>query len=191
MNSAERVQLSKLMSYLLRHRPDEAGLTLDENGLVPLSALLAAIRLRSGYTWVAAEDIREVVATSDKQRFRLVGVRPGEDCIGARYGHNQRVRPVAPGTPVEPPELLYHGTARRAVPAILAAGLQPRGRQFVHLSTTPNSARGVGRRRDDQPALLVIHAQSAHADGLTFYAPTPDVYLVSHVPPAYITLAPE
>jgi len=103
MNSAERVQLSKLMSYLLRHRPDEAGLTLDENGLVPLSALLAAIRLRSGYTWVTAEDIREVMATSDKQRFRLVGVtgcrtlatrnggvrQPVRDCIGARYGHSQ------------------------------------------------------------------------------------------------------
>jgi putative RNA 2'-phosphotransferase len=186
MNSAERIQLSKLMSYLLRHRPDEAGLTLDENGLVPLSALLAAIHLRSGYAWVTAEDIREVVATSDKQRFRLV-----EECIGARYGHSQRVGPVAPGTPVVPPELLYHGTARRAVPAILATGLHPRGRQFVHLSATLASARSVGRRRDDRSALLVIHARSAHADGLLFYAPTPDVYLVSHVPPAYITLAPE
>jgi putative RNA 2'-phosphotransferase len=205
MNSAERIQLSKLMSYLLRHRPDEAGLTLDENGLVPLTALLAAIRLRSGYAWVTAEDIREVVATSEKQRFRLVGVtgcrtlatrnggvrQPVRECIGAHYGHSQRVRPVAPGTPVVPPELLYHGTARRAVPAILAAGLQPRGRQFVHLSATPDSARRVGRRRDDRPALLVIHARSAHADGLLFYAPTPDVYLVSHVPAAYITLAPE
>lgn len=186
MNSAERVRLSKLMSYLLRHRPDEAGLTLDESGLVPLTALLAAIRLRPGYAWATAADIQEVVATSEKQRFWLTGER-----IGARYGHSQRVRPVAPGTPVEPPELLYHGTTRRAAPSILATGLQPRGRQFVHLSTTPDSARGVGRRRDDQTALLVIHAQSAHADGLIFYAPTPDVYLVSHVPPAYITLATE
>jgi putative RNA 2'-phosphotransferase len=174
------------MSYLLRHRPDEAGLTLDENGLVPLSALLAAIHLRSGYAWVTAQDIHEVVVTSEKQRFWLTG-----ECIGARYGHSQRVGPVAPGTPVEPPELLYHGTTRRAVPAILATGLQPRGRQFVHLSATPASARSVGRRRDDRSALLVIHARSAHAAGLTFYAPTPDVYLVSHVPPAYITLAPE
>jgi putative RNA 2'-phosphotransferase len=186
MTEAERVQLSKLMSYLLRHRPDQAGLTLDEDGLAPLDALLAAIRQRPGYAWVTVEDVQEVVATCEKQRFRLEG-----DHIGARYGHSRRVRAVAPGEPVEPPELLYHGAPRRAVPSILATGLQPRARQFVHLSATPDAARHVGRRRDERPALLIIQAQAAHADGLVFYAPTPDTYLVHHVPPDYITLAPE
>ncbi len=186
MNDVQRVRLSKLISYLLRHRPDEAGLTLDEAGLVPLNALLVAIRSRHGYGWVTVEAIREVVATSDKQRFRLEG-----DRIGARYGHSNRVRAVDPGQPVEPPELLYHGTPRRAVPSILAVGLRPRDRQFVHLSATPDTARRVGRRRDDQPALLLIRAQEAHADGVVFYAPTPDTYLVRHVPPTYITLASE
>jgi putative RNA 2'-phosphotransferase len=93
---------------------------------------------------------------------------------------------VDPGEPVEPPEILYHGTPRRAVPSILAQGLQPRGRQFVHLSATPGTARRVGRRRDERPALLMIRARAAHADGLTFYAPTPDTYLVRGVPSSYI-----
>lgn len=171
------------MSYLLRHRPDKANLELDEEGMVPLEALVAAIRRQHRYGWVTAEDIREVIATCDKQRFRLEGNR-----VGARYGHSRRVRAVDPGEPVEPPEILYHGTPRSAVPSILSEGLHPRGRQFVHLSTTPESAREVGRRRDDRPAVLIIYARKAHADGLVFYAPTPHTYLVRHVPPAYIAL---
>lgn len=182
MTEAQRVRLSKLMSYLLRHRPEEAGLTLDERGLVPLQSLLAAIRQRRGYEWVTEEHIQEVVATSEVQRFRLEG-----DRIGARYGHSRRVREIDPGDPVEPPQVLYHGTRRRAVPSILASGLHPRGRQFVHLSATPEAARRVGRRRDERPVVLVIQARKAHVDGLVFYAPTPETYLVRYVPPEYIT----
>jgi putative RNA 2'-phosphotransferase len=68
MTGTQRLRLSKLMSYFLRHRPDEAGLTLDERGLVPLEALLAAIRQRRGYGWVTEEHIREVVATTSSGR---------------------------------------------------------------------------------------------------------------------------
>lgn len=169
------------MSYLLRHRPDEAGLTLDERGMVSLEALLVAVRRRKGYEWVTEDHIREVVATSDPPRFRLEGGQ-----IGARYGHSRRVRAIDPGEPVEPPEVLYHGTPRRAVPSILAAGLQPQGRQFVHLSATPEAALRVGLRRDPQPAVLAVYARRAYADGIPFYAPAPGVYLVSYVPSDYI-----
>ncbi|MDQ7028782.1 MAG: RNA 2'-phosphotransferase [Ardenticatenia bacterium] len=183
MTNTQRRRLSKLMSYLLRHRPEEAGLTLDAGGMVPLEALLAAIRQRRGYGWVTEDHIRDVVATSKPPRFRLEG-----DRIGARYGHSRRVREIDPGEPVEPPEILYHGTSRRAVPSILASGLHPRGRQFVHLSATREAALRVGRRHDPQPAVLIIHARKAHADGLTFYAPTPEVYLVRRVSPEYIEM---
>lgn len=184
MKETQRVKLSKLMSYLLRHRPDRAGLALDESGLVPLEALVDAIHRQRGYDWVTAGDVRQVVATCDKGRFRLEG-----DRIGARYGHNRQVREVDPGEPVEPPEILYHGTPRRAVASILEHGLQPRGRQFVHLSATPDTARRVGGRRDRRPALLIVRARAAYADGLVFYAPTPDTYLVCEMPADYIELA--
>lgn len=183
MAESKYINLSKLMSYLLRHHPEEADLTLDPEGLVPLTTLVTAISQRRGYAWVTAEELRHVVNTSDKQRFRLEG-----DLIGARYGHNRQISEVEPGNPVIPPELLYHGTPRRAVASILAAGLQPRDRQFVHLSTNPATAQNVGQRRDDQPAMLLIRAREAHAAGITFYAPTPDTYLARAIPPAFITL---
>jgi putative RNA 2'-phosphotransferase len=184
MNQDQQTKLSKLMSYLLRHHPEEAGLTLDAAGMVPLATLVAALRQRPGYGWVNAEAVHEVVAKSDKQRFHIEG-----DLIGARYGHNRQITEVDPGEPVVPPEILYHGTPRRAVPAILAAGLQPQGRQFVHLSATPETAQNVGQRRDQRPAMLLIRARQAHAAGIAFYAPTPDTYLSKGVPPEYITVS--
>jgi len=59
------------------------------------------------------------------------------------------------------------------------------------LSATPDTAHRVGRRRYGQPALLIIRTREACANGVVFYCPTPDTYLVRHVPPAYITLASE
>ena len=113
MKETHRVKLGKLMSYLLRHRPDKAGLALDESGLVLLEALVDAIHRQRGYDWVTAEDVWQVVATCDKGRFRLEG-----DRIGARYGHNRQVREVDPGEPVEPPEILYHGRCLVVPPSI-------------------------------------------------------------------------
>ena len=177
------IKLSKTMSYLLRHHPDEAGLVLDEEGMVPIEALVKAINKRRGFGWVTEEKVRHVVKQSDKQRFRIEGAR-----IGARYGHNRKIRTVKPGTPIEPPEILYHGTPRRAVPSILKQGLLSQGRQFVHLSATPDTAQKVGTRRDKQPAMLLIKARDAHKAGINFYAPTSETYLAEHIPPKYITV---
>jgi len=177
------IKLSKTMSYFLRHHPDEAGLVLDEEGMVPIEALVSAINKRRGFGWVTEQNIRHVVKSSDKQRFRIQ-----EERIGARYGHNRKIRIVKPGTPIEPPELLYHGTPRRAVPSILKQGLLSQGRQFVHLSATPETAQNVGNRRDRQPAMLLIKARQAHAAGINFYAPTSETYLAEHIPPTYITV---
>lgn len=177
------VRLSKTMSYLLRHRPEEADLLLNEEGRVAIPSLLAALTQRPGLSWVTEEDLRHVAAHSDKQRFVIEGEQ-----IGARYGHNRRLESVSPGEPVEPPEWLYHGTPRRALDAILCEGLLPQGRQFVHLSVGPEVAQEVGGRRDSQPVVLRVRARAAHEAGIPFYAPTPNTYLAPAIPPNYLVV---
>jgi len=182
MESAKRERLSRLMSYLLRHHPEEGELELDQEGMVAIERLVEAIRSR-GYEWVKAEHIKEVAELCPKQRFRIVG-----DRIGARYGHSARLGSIDPGPAVRPPDLLYHGTPRRWVSSILSKGLKPRQRQFVHLSKSPADAVEVGRRRDPKPAILVINAARAHADGIPFYKATDSVYLAPYIPSAYISV---
>lgn len=170
------------MSYALRHNPANFELVPDEDGWVPLDDLVAAIAAQRKWKWIGIEHLREVVVTSDKQRFEIDG-----PLIRARYGHSQAVRPTY--RPVEPPPILYHGTPRRNLAAIRHQGLQAMSRQYVHLSHTPEMALQVGRRRDDQPALLRIRAAEAHAAGIIFGTPSGEqdnVYLVEAVPSEFI-----
>jgi len=184
MDTDKRERLSRLMSYLLRHHPEEGQLKLDEDGMVSLESLTLAIRSRRGYEWVKIEHIRDVVESCEKQRFRIEGGR-----IVARYGHSRRIKPIKPGAPVKPPDLLYHGTPRRSVSSILKEGLKPAGRQFVHLSVTPQSAIEVGKRRDPKPEVLLVDAAKAHTDGIAFYRATDDIYLSEYIPPEYIRVS--
>jgi putative RNA 2'-phosphotransferase len=60
-------------------------------------------------------------------------------------------------------------------------------RQQVHLSTTPEAAREVGRRHDDDPVVLVVDAEAMKADGVDVDRRGTDTYTADRVPPEYLT----
>jgi putative RNA 2'-phosphotransferase len=179
MTSSERRQLSKFLSLMLRHQAVKFGLRLDEEGFTPLADLVAAARRERGWQHVTEEAVREVVATSDKQRFELRGEQ-----IRARYGHSVPGQVSYPEA--EPPELLYHGTSPAALPSIRARGLQSMRRQYVHLSTAVEQARTVGRRHAADPVILTVRARAAWEAGITFHQPEARLWLASSIPPEYI-----
>jgi putative RNA 2'-phosphotransferase len=179
-----RTQLSKLLSLILRHQPDKFGLTLDGEGFVAVADLLSAVRQQRGWGGVTAEEIREVVASSDKQRFEIVGER-----IRARYGHSVPERLSYPE--VEPPEILYHGTSSSSLPAIRSEGLRAMRRQYVHLSTEPEQARVVGRRHSPDPVVLIVRAREAWQAGVKFYQPEARLFLAEAVPAEFVREATE
>lgn len=173
-------RLSKLMSLVLRHEPERFGLLLDPEGFVPLAELVAALRQR--WPGVTPEDIVAVVDTvePDKQRFTIVG-----DSVRANYGHSVSTRIAH--APAVPPEQLYHGTSTSRVSGILAAGLKPMQRQYVHLTTHLDLARRVGARHGE-PRILCVDAVGAHRDGVTFYVANSAFWLVDAVPAKYLNL---
>ncbi|WP_036746285.1 RNA 2'-phosphotransferase [Paenibacillus sp. UNC451MF] len=168
------ISLSKLMTKLLRHTPEDFGLTLDpEDGSCTLQQLLKVIQTQSQWEWVTAKDIREVVANSDKQRFEISG-----DRIKARYGHSHDKVQYSPGTP---PQLLYHGTNTQALPSILQEGLRPMNRQYVHLSEGTHFASMAGRRRGAL-VMLSVDTRKAEQAGVVFYYAGNEVWLADSVP---------
>ena len=175
--------LSKLMTYILRHRPDEFGLVLDEDGFISLKELLQAITEEEEWSYVRRSHITEVAYTSERERFEIQ-----DEKIRATYGHSLPHR--IPYEPVKPPSILYHGTRSRAYPHILQRGLDPMGRQYVHLATSPELAMRIGKRRDPQPVLLEIQALRASEEGVSFYQANPLIYLADHIPPSYINGPP-
>lgn len=179
VNERDRVRLSKLLSYHLRHDPAGLGLTLEAGGWAPVAAVLAGLAKKG--VRATSEGLREVVATSDKQRFALdaTGTK-----IRANQGHSVDVDLQLRA--VEPPEHLYHGTGEKALAAILREGLLKRQRHHVHLSGDVETARKVGARHG-RPAVLVVAAAAMRADGFEFFRADNGVWLIDHVPPRYLT----
>ena len=178
------VRLSKVLAVALRHRPEAFGLELDDHGWVAVDDLLAALRARGGRTaGVDRAAVEEVVASQPRPRYELRG-----DRIRARYGHSVPV--AVDAAPAAPPEVLWHGTSRRAWQAIAVEGLRPMGRQHVHLSVDRGQAEEVGRRharRSGGLVVLRVDAGRAHRDGVAFVPAATGVWLAGAVPPRHLT----
>ncbi len=178
MNEDRKVKISKFLSLVLRHKPEEIGITLDENGWVDVVTLRLAMD-RHGRT-VSREELEEVVATNDKKRFAF-----SEDGLRIRASQGHSVEVDLALEPVVPPELLFHGTATRFLPAIRQQGLQKIQRQHVHLCGDVETASNVGQRHG-KLAMLHIRARDMHRAGMAFFRSANGVWLTEAVPPDYI-----
>jgi putative RNA 2'-phosphotransferase len=174
-------EISKFLSYVLRHAPEKIGITLDAEGWVEVRKLLAASK-KAGKSFSDAE-LREVVATNDKKRFTLSenGLR-----IRAAQGHSAKVSLGL--TAKTPPPLLYHGTAVRNLDSIFAEGLKPGSRQQVHLSSDTTTAMTVGERHG-RAIVLFVDAKKMSDEGIEFFQADNGVWLTDHVPPRFLSFA--
>lgn len=170
---------SKFLSLVLRHEPQAAGVTLDDAGWAGVADLLAGCR-RAGVA-IGEAELREIVRTSDKQRFAISddGTR-----IRANQGHSVEVE--LGYEPAEPPAVLWHGTAEKHLAPIRGQGLLKGARHHVHLSETPETASAVGRRHG-KLALLRVDAGRMHRAGRPFFRTPNGVWLTEHVPVEYLS----
>ncbi|CAN7267177.1 RNA 2'-phosphotransferase [Bradyrhizobium sp. LjRoot220] len=179
--SSNATQLSKFLSFVLRHEPHSIGLVLDQQGWAPIEEVIA--KGNAAGTPFSRADLLDVVATSDKKRFSLSddGQR-----IRAAQGHSAVVDLGL--SPREPPGVLYHGTATRFVDAILLEGLKPQARQQVHLSVDPATAHRVGQRHG-KPAIFKVEAAHMHSKGFAFFIADNGVWLTDRVPSEFLVLS--
>lgn len=178
MDERTKTARSKLLSFALRHRPDALGLTLDAAGWVPVDALLRACAAHGQP--IDRAELEDLVATNAKRRFALSadGLR-----IRASQGHSVEV--ALDYAPAEPPDVLFHGTATRALPGIRERGLVRMTRHHVHLAADEATAAAVGARHG-RPVVLRVDARRMHAAGHVFYVSANGVWLTDAVPVDHI-----
>ena len=172
------VYISKLLSLMLRHRPDEFGLQVDRYGFADLDAVLRAFQDRD--STFTLEDIEKVVYDGEKQRFEIV-----ENRIRARYGHSLSIDLGL--DPSEPPEFLYKGVDSADVERLLSEGLTPDDRDYVHLSFDADVAARLSARPGRRGAVICISATRAHQAGVHFYDCGPTI-LTKHIPGEFLNL---
>jgi putative RNA 2'-phosphotransferase len=176
MNSKQLVKLSKRLSKVLRHAPESIGITLDKNGWVEVQELLKCLGSN-----VSIDNIRYVVANNNKKRFEF---SPDQSKIRACQGHSINIDLDLKS--IDPPDILYHGTAEKTVPYIQYDGILKMNRDHVHLSKDYETATNVGGRHG-KPIVLSIDAKKMHEHGMKFYVSNNGVWLTDFVPKEYIT----
>jgi putative RNA 2'-phosphotransferase len=172
-------KVSKLLSLVLRHRPERIGIALDSGGWVGVAELLCALGEHG--LRLTEEELRRIVRANDKRRFAL---SPDGSRIRASQGHSVEVE--LGYEPAAPPPVLYHGTAERFLPAIREQGLVRGRRHHVHLSESGETAAAVGRRYG-RPVVLAVASGAMHREGHAFFRSANGVWLTESVPARHIT----
>ena len=172
-------KLSKFLSYVLRHKPEEIGIELSEEGWTDTNQLIQNAVMHG--VKLDLKTLEKIVETSDKKRFTF---SCDKSQIRAAQGHStQQVNINYPEA--IPPEVLYHGTATRFLESIKEQGLISGSRQYVHLSQNQQTAQEVGQRYG-KSVLLTIDAKAMHESGYIFYLAENNVWLTKHVPSHFL-----
>ena len=171
-------KLSMFISLILRHKPEEIGITLDQHGWANVKELITGIN-NTGRK-IDMETLEEIVRTDSKKRYSF---NEDKTLIRANQGHS---------IPVDvelkeaiPPSILYHGTATRFLGNIKQQGIKSMSRLYVHLSKDLDTAIQVGNRHGNC-VVLTINTEKMHEDGVKFYLSENDVWLTKYIDWKYV-----
>lgn len=173
-------RISKLISLLLRHKPEVKDLNIDKNGWVGVKSLITAID-------ITKEELDYIVDNNDKQRFEY---NLNHSKIRARQGHSLP-NVTIPFKATRPPKVLYHGTTDANKIDIVNLGIKKMGRNNVHLSVDIDTAITVGKRhckKNELPIIFRIDAERMFEDGGVFYLSDNGVWLTDYVDSKYFEL---
>ena len=176
MNPKKHKELSKHLSYVLRHKPEAIGIELDRNGWTSIVDLIA-----KSPKPLSVEKLKFIVENNDKQRFVI---SDDSTQIRANQGHSVTVDLAL--TPTSPPNVLFHGTATRFLKSVLQDGLQKMKRHHVHLSGDLDTASQVGKRHG-KLVILTVDAVAMEMAGHVFFLSENGVWLTDVVPAEFLS----
>lgn len=166
------------MSLLLRHKPENENLQIDEYGFVYVVSLLKALD-------ITKEELISIVDSNNKSRFIF---DENKTRIRATQGHSIPIK-LYNDKAIRPPHFLFHGTALSNKGSIMSIGLHKAKRHHVHLTDNRETAVQVGIRyaKNEQNLWIIeIKSKLMDFDGYKFYKTENNVWLTDHVPPKYI-----
>ena len=169
--------VSRFLCLILRHKPEEIGITLDEYGWANVEELIKGVAKKYKFN---IDILEEIVRTDEKQRYSF---NDDHTLIRANQGHSIPVDVELEA--VEPPEYLYHGTAEKYIDSIEETGLIPKSRLYVHLSMDVETATNVGNRHG-KPFIYRVCSGKMYRDGFIFYKSKNGVWLTKEVPVKYL-----
>lgn len=179
--------LSKTLSYILRHHPEDFDLKMEIDGTVKIDKLLHTLREDDRFKNLEYKDLKDLVKKDKKNRFTIIKSDNENLRIKANYGHSIDNIDLNYEN-IKPPKYLYHGTTKKFYENILKQGLKKMNRKYVHLSKSKKQAYEVGKRREKNPIILKIEALKMYNDGYNFFKTESNIILTEYVDEQYISL---
>ena len=169
-------KVSRKVAYLLRH----SETFIDKKGWAKVSEIVKEVK--KVYPEFNEDLLHQIVREDEKGRYSFdqFGIR-----IRANQGHSVPVEIEM--EEMEPPKILYHGTATRFLDSILKEGLNGQTRLYVHLSWDVETAKKVGSRHG-KPVILKVDAGKMYEDGYVFLVSANQVWQTREVPPQYLEI---
>lgn len=172
------VELSKTLSYVLRHGAVQEGIPIRSDGYMAIKDLLAH-QLFKTYT---VETIKKVVASSDKKRFELI-LEDGIELIRAAQGHSMTLEAIKYELITD--ATLYpnviHGTYTEVLPLIREQGLKRMARTHIHFAPALPENGVISGMRGSADVVIYIDMAKAMQDGIQFYLTSNQVILTAGI----------
>jgi putative RNA 2'-phosphotransferase len=167
-------QLAKLISYMLGHKPAEFGLVPDRNGFVKIKEFLKAVCEEDGLGYIRRSHIHEILITVSDPPIEIK-----DNFI--RATDRDKLPGFSPAQTL--PKLLYTCVRKKAYPFVLDKGIFPMGFDHVVLSSMPEMAKRMGKRKDRMPVLLTIRTRKSLEKGIRFYQAGDTLFLAESICP--------
>lgn len=180
-------EVSKTLSYVLRHAAVQEGIPIRSDGYVLVGDLLS----HKLFTGVAEAQIRQIVASSDKKRFQLMTNDSGQEWIRAVQGHSIKLDGMDYEQIMDPKKYptVLHGTYMDVLPFIEAEGLKRMARTHIHFAPALPEGKPISGMRGSAEVVIEIDMEKAMADGIKFYVSVNGVILSEGIdgilPPSY------
>ncbi|XP_037718528.1 tRNA 2'-phosphotransferase 1 [Drosophila subpulchrella] len=173
------VQLSKKLSWLLRHGAKSEGIPIRTDGFVGVTDLQEHPRYKS----FTLEKLQEIASADSKHRYTLRWNPEFRDHeIRANQGHSLAVVESEAGgleriNHMEQIPLAVHGTYYRHWEAIRTQGLGKMKRNHVHFASSEKTNCVLSGFRSDCQILIYLNVEKVLADGIPIYRSSNNVLL--------------
>lgn len=180
-NFSKDVQISKAMSFILRHGAEKEDIKINSDGFVEINELLSHKSMKN----VNIEEILKVVENCPKKRFFLKKEFDQETekeyiLIRANQGHSMKnvnidLEEIKCAKDIK---IVIHGTYLKFWDKIKTEGLSKMNRQHIHLSVDlPNTKEVISGMRSNCQIAIYIDIEKAIRDGIKFYKSANNVIL--------------
>lgn len=182
MNPQREQQISKAISWLLRHGGQKEGISFRSDAYAKVTDILNYKRLKS--IKVTFDELNYVVSSNDKQRF-IIHEEINDDglpeaWIKATQGHSMIFKDIslkrienANQIPVA-----IHGTYMKHIDSILKIGLSKMNRTHIHFSVgKPGDKKVISGMRPNCDILIYLDVQKCLDNGIELYISENNVVL--------------